>query len=276
MLLSEINPPACPELSHANISAQLARILDSRTMARAGYLCRLLKSCVELTLGGNSSQLKEIWLGTNIFQRKGEFNPGSDPIVRVQARRLREKLALYYETEGRMDAVRITLPVGSYVPVFTAIDVNRWSAVPTGRNCSIAVLPLTPIDGDSGSAHFADSMTAELTHALVEVGGLEVVSRTSALAFKSVADDIRAIGKHLNADFIVEGCVRLTDHHHRITLQLTASETGYHCWGAWFEQRTTRMTPDARRIAAMLRQELSAGGINPSPALQLAAAGRPN
>ncbi len=125
-------------------------------------------------------------------------------------------------------------------------------------------------------------MTAELTHALVEMGGVEVVSRTSSLAYKGIATDIRTIGKALNADFIVEGSVRLDDNHHRINLQLTACETGYHCWAAWFEQRNTRMTPDVRRIAGLLHQELTASGVSrnglrslPSPQLT-AAAGRPN
>jgi TolB-like protein len=273
---SEIYRQACPELSASVIYSQLTRILNSRTLARAGYLTRFLKGCVEQTLAGNSGQLKEIWLGSAVFHRKGEFNPTRDPIVRVQARRLREKLALYYETEGVTDTVRITLPVGSYVPVFSTIDLSQWAAVSTGRTCSIAVLPLTPLGGDSECSRFADSMTVELTHALVEIGGLEVVSRTSAFAFKGVAQDIRSIGRSLDADFIVEGCVRLADDRHRITLQLTATETGYHCWGAWFEQRNTRMAPDARRIAELLRHELSVSGINSSVPLQLTAAASAN
>jgi TolB-like protein len=260
----EFNRSYIPELDLSHISLQLNRILSSRTLARATYLNRLLKCCVEQTLAGNSSQLKELWLGTTVFQRKSRFNPARDPIVRVQARRLRQKLEEYYRTEGQADAIRITLPVGTYVPFFSAIDSKQWAAFQNGTACSVAVLPLTPLDGDADSLRFADDMTVELTQALISTGGLDVVSRTSALAFKGVVQDIRAIGKTLDADFVVEGCTRLSDNHHRITLQLTATKTGYHSWAAWFEQRNTGNAPDARNIAHVLRMELSASVIRPA------------
>ena len=252
----------CPELNRAHIVLQLDRILTSRTLARASYLNRLLKSCVEQTLEGHSCQLKELWLGTTVFQRKARFNPARDPIVRVQVRRLRQKLTDYYRTEGRLDPIRITIPVGTYVPLFSTINQHEWAAFQNGHTCSVAVLPLAPLDADEKSVRFADAVTAELTQALVSVGGLEVVSRTSASVFKGVARDVRSIGKTLDADFIVEGCTRLSDNHHRITLQLTASETGYHSWAAWFEQRNSGNTPDARNIAQLLRAELSASVSN--------------
>jgi TolB-like protein len=267
----DVQQSHCPELTFATISLQLDRILGSRTLSRATYLNSLLKICVEQTLAGNSGQLKELWLGTMVFHRKARFNPARDPIVRVQARRLRQKLADYYQVEGTLDPVRITMPVGSYVPVFSTIDLGRRAAFQNGRTCSVAVLPLSAVNSDPGSIEFADAMTAELTHALAAMGGLEVVSRTSASAFRGVAQDVRAIGKALAADFIVEGCTRLADNHHRISLQLTATETGYHCWAAWFEQRNNGAAPDARSIAQILRMELSAGGINGVPFIQHAA-----
>jgi TolB-like protein len=275
---SDVRRSHCPELNLATISMQLDRILRSKTLSRATYLNSLLKICVEQTLCGNSGQLKELWLGTTVFHRKGRFNPARDPIVRVQARRLRQKLVDYYQSEGLLDPVRITMPVGSYVPVFSTIDVDQRVAFQHGQTCSVAVLPLSAVDTDAESIHFADAMTAELTHALAAGGGLEVVSRTSAGAFKGVAQDVRAIGKALAADFIVEGCTRLADNHHRISLQLTATETGYHCWAAWFEQRNNGTAPDARSIAQILRTELSATGIQSVPPLlqHSAAAGRAN
>ena len=251
-----------PHLSPIAITRQLESLLNSKTLARANYLLRLLRCCVEQTLLGNSGQLKELWLGKKVFYRKDSFDPRHDPIVRVQARRLRQKLAAYYSDEGRLDEVRITLPVGSYVPVFSTLDLKRWANIPTGRPCSIAVLPLSQLDDDPNTDLFADVITNELTHALVHVGDLDVVSRTSSMVYKGVAADIRSIGSHLNADFIVEGSVRLEEDRYRITLQLSDCSTGYHCWAAWFEHRISRVAPDAVRIAELLRQELLAGGLN--------------
>ena len=246
------------------ISAQLSRILSSRTLSRASYLNRLLQCCVEQTLAGNSSQLKEIWLGANVFKRKAGFNPAKDPIVRVQARRLRQKLELYYQTEGIQDSVRILLPLGSYVPYFSFSAPRLITMLPAGREVALAVLPLTPLDGDPESIRFAESITAELTHELAAIGGINVVSRTSALAFKGVAQDIREIGKSLSAEVIVEGWTSLTEHNHRITLQLTEVETGYHRWAGWFEKRNSASPAGASDIALILRRELLAAGARPA------------
>ena len=276
MQSSDIKRSPCPELNPATIGLQLDRILASRTLARATYLNNLLKTCVEQTLAGNSGELKELWLAVVVFHRKGGFTPVRDPIVRVQARRLRQKMTEYYQTEGLLDPIRITLPVGSYVPVFSTIDPGQWTAFQNGRPCSVAVLPLTPLDADPESYRFADSMTAELTHALVAVGGIEVVSRTSAAAFKGVAQDIRTIGKCLDADFIVEGSTHVSNSRYRVSLQLTDAGTGYHCWAAWFEQRNNGNALDARGIAQLMRLELSASGINTLPQVHSAAAGLAN
>jgi TolB-like protein len=278
----ELTRSSCQELNRSNILLQLDRIVCSHTLARANFLSAFLKCCVEQTLDGNSSLLKELWLGTVVFQRKpGKFNPARDPIVRVQARRLRQKLAIYYRTEGQLDPLRISLPLGSYIPVFSTIDLNNLNVYQSRPRCAVAVLPLTPLGADEDSVRFADAMTAELTTALVASGGMEVVSRTSASAFRGAAQDIRSIGKHLDADFIVEGCVRLADNRHRINLQLTDTETGYHCWAAWFEQRNNGSTPDAPHLAQILRVELSASGFHAIAhrkplAMRVEASGRPN
>jgi len=100
------------------------RILKSRIFYRSKELCRFLQFAVEQKLRNRSVRLKEYLIGVMVFDRGEAFNPGTDPIVRVQARRLRSKLALYYETEGRADSVLIELPCGGYVPVFHLRPIN--------------------------------------------------------------------------------------------------------------------------------------------------------
>ncbi|HZL66139.1 MAG TPA: tetratricopeptide repeat protein, partial [Candidatus Limnocylindrales bacterium] len=53
-----------------------------------------------------------------VFDRPSDYDPGTDPIVRAEARRLRSRLVDYYQTLGKLDQVRIDLPKGTYVPVF--------------------------------------------------------------------------------------------------------------------------------------------------------------
>jgi predicted ATPase len=111
-----------PDVSAEAVRAQLARILQSTIFAHAPHLSRLLSHLVDRTLDGGAEQLKEYSLGVDVFDRGQSFDPRSDTIVRVQARRLRAKLKDYYSTHGRLDSVRIEVPTGRYVAVFGPIS----------------------------------------------------------------------------------------------------------------------------------------------------------
>src|SRR5213593_1215581 len=80
--------------------AALEHALSSTVFASVGRLKRFLKFIVDQTLGGGG-KLKEFLIGIEVFEKPDSFDPRNDPIVRVQARRLRAKLAQYYESEGR-------------------------------------------------------------------------------------------------------------------------------------------------------------------------------
>ena len=113
---SELQVSAKP--SPEQVRTQVDKMLASRVFARSERLCRFLRFCVELTLEEKSDQLKEQLVGVEVFDRKGDYDPRTDPIVRVEARRLRSKLKEYYTSSGRPDCVLIELPKGAYVPSF--------------------------------------------------------------------------------------------------------------------------------------------------------------
>ena len=100
------------------VRAQLERILSSAAFTTAGRHSRLLRYLVERTVAGEGEQLKEYVLGTEVFDRADSYDPRIDSIVRVEARRLRTRLEDYYRTEGASDSILITIPRGTYVPVF--------------------------------------------------------------------------------------------------------------------------------------------------------------
>jgi signal transduction histidine kinase len=100
------------------IRAQLARILESERFAKSPQLGRFLRYCVEQALLGHATGLKEQILGTEVFRRPSPFDPRLDPIVRVEARRLRAKLDQYYAAEGASDPLVISFQRGDYVPRF--------------------------------------------------------------------------------------------------------------------------------------------------------------
>jgi TolB-like protein len=103
------------------IRRQLDRVLASAQFANAPSMRKMLRFVVEHALEGRADRLKEYTLGVEVFGRGGDFDPRQDTIVRVQARRLRERLVEYYDAEGRADPLRIGLPTGHYVPTFERV-----------------------------------------------------------------------------------------------------------------------------------------------------------
>ena len=81
---------------------QLARVLGSETFRRSERSSALLRFVVERTLAGGADHLKEYTLGVEALGRATSFDPRTDPIVRAEASRLRDRLVRYYDAEGRM------------------------------------------------------------------------------------------------------------------------------------------------------------------------------
>lgn len=116
------------------IRAQLEHILVSDVFANAPMLSRFLRHVVEHRLREDPSPLKEFALGVDVFDRGADFDPRTDTIVRVNARRLRSRLATYYQTQGRHDPIVIEMPKGHYVVVFH--DAPEVAAPPPGEAVS--------------------------------------------------------------------------------------------------------------------------------------------
>ncbi|AHG93441.1 WD40-like beta Propeller containing protein (plasmid) [Gemmatirosa kalamazoonensis] len=110
--------PDTPAPDREEILAQLDRVLASAGFRRADRSSALLRFVVERALDGDDERLKEYTLGAEALGRGVAFDPRTDPIVRAEASRLRERLARYYAADGADDPVVIALPKGSYVPRF--------------------------------------------------------------------------------------------------------------------------------------------------------------
>ncbi|MFT3672978.1 tetratricopeptide repeat protein [Aestuariivirga sp.] len=96
----------------------VARIVASGALGRLSKLPAILTYLVEQELAGKGEALKGYAIATDVLGRGTDFDPGTDSIVRVELRRLRQALALYYATDGAADPVRITIPSGTYRPSF--------------------------------------------------------------------------------------------------------------------------------------------------------------
>lgn len=98
----------------AAIDRQLEAIFASADFVSAPKMRQLLRYLVDATLSGDAERLKGYAIGVDVFERGVQFDPGADPIVRVQAGRLRKLLDTYYRTTGQGDPIRIGIPKGGY------------------------------------------------------------------------------------------------------------------------------------------------------------------
>jgi serine/threonine protein kinase/tetratricopeptide (TPR) repeat protein len=101
---------------------------------------------------------------------------------------------------------------------------------------SIAVLPFSNMSTDPENEFFSDGIAEEIINALTKVQALEVVSRTSAFAFKGKNLDMRVIGRQLGVKTLLEGSVRKAGNRLRVTAQVIDVETGYHLWSERFDR----------------------------------------
>ena len=101
---------------------------------------------------------------------------------------------------------------------------------------SLAVLPLASLSADTSQEYFSDGMTDELIAELGQIGGLQVISRTSIMTYKGTHKSLPQIARELNVDAVVEGTVLRSGHQVRITAQLIEAATDKHLWSQSYER----------------------------------------
>jgi TolB-like protein len=224
-------------LSVKSVHAELEKILTGEAFVHCERLKRFLRLAVEEVLQGRGGQLKEYLIGVEVFDRHHSYDPQTDPIVRVEAYRLRSKLEEYYRTEGRRDQVSIELPKGRYVPVFRKREPKISegnSNLPKRR--TIAVLTFADLSREKDQEYFCCGIAADIITGLTKLDGLCVVSRTAGFQFRSKAHDVRAIQRGLKAEMVLEGSVQKVGERVRVTVQLSSVSDGYHLWSEKYDR----------------------------------------
>ena len=131
-----------PRLPSAEeVKAELAAILASPLFAQAGRSRELLGFVVEETLAGRGDRLKGYTIAVEVFGRPQDFDAQADPLVRVEAGRLRKRLAAYNRGPGQCSAVRIEMRPGGYTPVFSYAAAGTAAA--GGVGASVADVMVT-------------------------------------------------------------------------------------------------------------------------------------
>jgi adenylate cyclase len=227
------------------IRQQLDRILGSGPFHQSQRRQRFLEYLVNETLAGRGERLKAYNVALAVFDRPETFDPVTDPLVRMEAARLRDRLREYYEADGKNDPIHITLPKGAYTPQIEfrhedAPQIAREKGSPTHEVSStvpsVAVFPFDDLNADQKLGYLGDGVAEDIITALSRFPDLVVVARTSSFAYKGKAVDVRQVGKDLGVGYVVEGSVRKDGDKLRIVAQLIDAKTGEHVWAERFDR----------------------------------------
>jgi hypothetical protein len=154
--------------------ALVRRVVDSSAFAKSERLSSFLSCICDLSLSGRASEINEQKIGTAVFGRPPDYDSSVDGIVRPQASRLRQRLDLYFNGEGSSEPVRITLPRGSYVPVFEQRTASKPATDPpsTYAVSSAVLFPSGPTTGgpQTGAIRLAWGLVSILLVALLAAG----------------------------------------------------------------------------------------------------------
>jgi adenylate cyclase len=235
MTAADQNTKLASTPNEQEIRSQLARIIGSADFDTSERAIGFLRFVVEETLAGRDAAISQNTIAQCVFGRGDEFDPAIDPIVRMQAGRVRRSLEHYYLTAGHDDAVAITITKGSYVPTFayrsapppatapaTALDATP----PAGETWPMLfVSPLRNLTGRPDVDFIAQGLASDLA---VELNRYAAIS-----VFLAPGTGAESTGANLPR-FELTGSVILRGEGLRITFHLVDKETGEQRWAQTF------------------------------------------
>jgi len=227
-------------VSPADIREQLERILGHPEFHATEKMKAFLRFVVEETLEGRKHRIKGYTIATKVFGRGDDFDAGQDPIVSIQAGRLRRALERYYLVAGGRDPVHVDIPKGRYIPRFKAqltaapADDLR-STIPHDQprlltGPTLAVVPLEDLSPDPEQQFLTLGLTNELVTELNRFQDIVVMPCDSPADTLQTQSPTAEQPRVPAARFILRGTVRTDPATFRVSMQLTDAADGHQLW----------------------------------------------
>ena len=230
------------------ILSQVDRILAGNAFDASERNRAFLRYVVEETLAGRTEYIKGYTVALKVFNRDPDFDPQLDPVVRIEASRLRRSLERYYFTAGKFDRVRVELPKGGYVPRF---DMNE-DAAPAGdpsesaegplpasssrtySSPAVVLLGFESLGRDPSENDIARGIAEELVGRLTRYDDLMVFAANAGTELAPIRGPLEA-RRDLPAGYILKGSVQTCSGHLRISVQLLDLSDGRFLWAGKFD-----------------------------------------
>jgi len=223
------------------VRKQLGRILASPEFHATDKMRDFLRFVVEEKLAGRSHRLKGYTIAVEVFGRGEDFDATHDPIVRIQAGRLRRALERYYLVGGIHDPILIDIPKGRYIPRFAAHATTRPaptreapSPMTGGDHASagptLAVLPFENLTDDAEQLILTSGLTEELVTELTRFQDIVVIPCQPGRRPAGLPTVPTELGRAVGARFMLQGAVRRDSEWVKVSAHLTDTRDGRQIW----------------------------------------------
>ena len=242
------------DLDPDSVRSQLHRILGSATFDTSERNRKFLEYVVEEALAGRAGRVKAYNIATTVFGRNSDFDPQNDPVVRIEARRLRRSLEYYYLTGGKDDDLTISIPKGGYAPLFRMTAAGQLGATseiegmppdfkPEPRvsslNGPIIFVASFEEEGDqSAFPNFTHGFMRALIVALTRFNDLVVYGTETSLGYGKDVNHEK-LRTELGIDFLVMGGTVISPEQFDVEVLLIDAKTGQSLWAENFGENLT-------------------------------------
>jgi adenylate cyclase len=234
-------------LNTAIVNHHLDQALNSPLFRNAERQARFLRFVVDAALQSPPAAIKEFDIAIAVYGRRADYDPRTDPIVRVEAARLRARLREYYEVTPP-ERVRIDIPKGRYVPEFIPVERGPAQAV---SDLSILVPPFRSLSSDPDDQNFCDGLTEEVVHKLAQDHRIRVITQSAAAWLEQ--------REKPKPRYVLEASIRRAGAEMRLTLHLMELTGGGSTRFSNIYQATINdIFATQERLAEEIRRDLSA------------------
>ena len=228
------------------IFEQLQKIFCCSSFSVSEILRKFLTYITQETLAGRANTIKEYTIAVNVLNKPVSFKPQQDAIVRIHAGRLRRALNYYYRESGEADKIELTVPKGSYVPVFRLMkpdDAERNPESLNGQELSelvnIAILPFRTLETEISRLSFADSLGQQLSAGLARFPDFSIVSYHTTRQLSDRKKGVQALVSQFGVQYVITGNVQFENRKLRVSVQLTDAQNGNQVWSELFHYSFT-------------------------------------
>jgi TolB-like protein len=216
-----------------SIRQQLNRILTSPEFGATDTQRSFLTFVVETSLSGRAHEIKGFTVATRVFGRGENFDQATDPIVSIQANKLRRALERYYLVAGQNDPIRIDIPKGAYVPVFQAPAgpgdskplSQKYKARASGTDAwpTILVESFENLTGDRELDYIGIGIATEIALEITRYQEVRVLRQSTGGEQRRSSDS--------SARFVLCGSIKKEMTGLKVIVSLVDGSTGIHLWG---------------------------------------------